>query len=139
LPSRLSPIASRPRLWSSAHRPVTLRASLSLSLPSRLSLSSRLRWLVNSARPVSAAEPASATPLRRSRRFGSAYAPKRSATACRSVRLLPLFVTLEISLWVWRRDKPKQSFPQFPQRREAASNTRPDMPFPSFPVLCQNS
>jgi hypothetical protein len=42
-PSRLSPVASRPRLRSCARRPVTLRACLSLS--------SRLRWIVNGARP----------------------------------------------------------------------------------------
>jgi hypothetical protein len=46
-PSRLFPVASRPRLRSSAHRPVTLRACLSLSLY----LSSRLQLIVNGARP----------------------------------------------------------------------------------------
>jgi hypothetical protein len=37
------PLATRPRLRSSAHRPVILRACLSLS--------SRLWWIVNGARP----------------------------------------------------------------------------------------
>jgi hypothetical protein len=78
-PSRLLPIASRPRLRSSAHRPVTLRA--------RLPLPSRLRWTVDSARPRrlhcaprtagGQREPAAAALPRRPHRFGSAYAPTK--------------------------------------------------------------
>jgi hypothetical protein len=76
-PSRISPIALRPRLRSSAQRPATLRA--------RFPLPCRLRWTVDGARPRrlhcapratgGQRDPAAAAPPRRLRRFGSAYAP----------------------------------------------------------------
>jgi hypothetical protein len=80
----LPPLASRlrPRLRLSAHWPATLRA--------RVPLTSRLWWTVDGAWPLALAaapcvaggqrEPATAAPPRRSRCFGSAYAPKRRVT-----------------------------------------------------------
>jgi hypothetical protein len=74
-PSHLSAVASRPRLRSSTHQPATLRSSLSLSL-----LPPPVDHQRRSAAPRAACgqlEPAAAAPPRRSRRFGSACAPKR--------------------------------------------------------------
>jgi hypothetical protein len=69
-PSRLSPVASLPRLRSSAHRPLILRACLSLS--------SRLRWIVNGARTAMGASSRCSTKAVGC--FGSAYARNRSVT-----------------------------------------------------------
>lgn len=79
-PSRLSPIASRPRLRSSAHRPATLRT--------RLALPSRLRWTVDGARPRrlhcapraagGQREPAATVSPRRPHHFGGAYVPNEA-------------------------------------------------------------